>query len=80
MYRSSILSSRFWGEALRDDTKNDCVKDKPTTNSFLISVFMILKKKRQINYLKVRAQNAAVSAFNEPMTSKVQPSYRLMQR
>ena len=45
MYRSSILSSRFWGEALRDDTKNDCVKDKPTTNSFLISVFMILKKK-----------------------------------
>ena len=34
MYRSSILSSRLWGEALRDDTKDGCVKDKPTTSLF----------------------------------------------
>ena len=57
---SSILSSRLWGEALRDCTKDGCVKDKPTTSLLLISVFMMLKKKkkRQINYLKL-AQNAS---------------------
>ena len=36
------LSSRLWGEALRDDTKDGCGKDKPTTSLFLISVFMML--------------------------------------
>ena len=32
------------GEALRDYTKDGCVKDKPTTSLLLISVFMMLKK------------------------------------
>ena len=39
----SIVSSRLCGEALRDYTKDCCVKDKPTTSLLLISVFMMLK-------------------------------------
>ena len=62
MYRSWILSSRLWKEALRDDTKDGCVKDKPTTSLFLISVFMILKK-RQINYLKVGTKRCCQEHF-----------------
>ena len=56
------LSSRLWGEALRDDTNDGCGKDKPTTSLFLISVFMMLKK-RQINYLKVGAKRCCRENF-----------------
>ena len=62
MYRSSILSSRLWGEALRDDTKDGCVKDMPTTSLFLISVFIMLKK-RQINSLKVGTKRCCQEHF-----------------